>query len=150
MATRTTTKTETNPTNGSAPIEIGRGEADLTEQASKAVGSALDAFSTFGHVSQRIGTELLEQGTTAWREGLEVSAKVGGAVLDVTKDSFTSFSATFEPLSGWSRLLDTSAQAYTDYATRLAASAEEATDKIGDAVRVLSDEVQANAARLSR
>lgn len=147
MATRTATK----PTNGSEPIVTTEAhEADVTEKVAQSFGSALDTFSTFGHVSQRLGSELLEQGTSAVREGFDVSAKVTGAVLDATKDTFHSLSASFDPMSGWSQLVDTSAQAYTEYATKLAASAEEATEKIREAVRVLSDEVQANAARLSR
>lgn len=158
MATRI--QTGTKPSNGSKPIHTERGEADVTEKVTQSFGSTLDTFSTFGQVSQRIGGELLEQGTSAVRDGLEVSAKVSGAVLDATKHTFQSFSTAFEftafdsttfnPLSGWSRLLDTSATAYTDYATRLAASAEDATEKINDAIRVLSDEVQANAARITR
>jgi hypothetical protein len=154
MVTRTVPQSETTPTNGSEPIHGSqRVHANVTDKASQSLGSALETFSTLGSVSQRVGGELLEQGTSAVRDGFETSAKVTGAVLDATKDtfnSFSSFSAEFDPLSTWSRLVDTSAHAYTDYATRLAASAEESTEKIRDAVRVLSDEVQASAARLSR
>ncbi len=151
MATRTATSAETKTANGSQPTDdTERFQAELTEKATQSVSSAFDTLNTFGSVSQRIGSELLEQGTSAVREGYEVSAKVSGAVLDATKDAVNSFAVSFDPRAGWSRLLDTSAHAYTDYATRLAASAEDAGDKIRDAVRVLSEEVQANAARLSR
>lgn len=151
MATRTATEAEAKTANGSQPTEDAeRFQAEVTEKATQSLGSAFDTFNTFGTVSHRIGSELLDQGTSAVRDGYEVTAKVSGAVLDATKDAFTSFSTSFDPRSGWSRLLETSATAYTDYATRLASSAEDATEKIRDAVRVLSDEVQANAARLNR
>jgi hypothetical protein len=151
MATRTATQAETKTNNGSQPINDAEGfQAEVTEKATQSPNSGLDAISTFGHASERVGRELLAQGTSALHEGYEVSAKVTGAVLDATKDAVNSFSASFDPLSGWSRLLDTSTQAYTDSTSRLAASAEGATEKIRTAVHVLSDELQANAARLSR
>lgn len=167
MTTRTATPTETptetptptvKPGNGSKPVlETQSAEAkaehfraDLTEKATQSFGTALDTLTTFGHVSQRIGGELLGQGTFAVRESLGLSAKVTTAVLDATKDVFASSNSGADPLSGWSRVVDTSTQAYTDYATRIASSAEEAAEKIREAIRVLSDEVQANAARLSR
>jgi|SRR5664279_421074 phage gp36-like protein len=144
MVTRTA-DTSQKSTNGSQPISL----EHATETATETISSAVDTLSTFVQVSQRVGSEVLDSTTAAFRDGLELSAKLQSAVLDATREMMGSVaSSSTQSVENWNRLLDTSTRAYGDYATRVTSVADDAAVKIRDAVQTLSDEVSAKVASI--